>query len=110
MKTEQDYTLPDTDETILNAIRQADARRKQGDWDNGLPVVNVDIPPSVVIDCPLVRGGNIQAKECKACQYFQGVVQSDWNDKVVIPWSDRYGIRCAKPMERKSTMIVSLHK
>ncbi len=108
--TKINNVLPDLDKKTLHEIRATDAKRRAGDYNNSLPVVSVEIPASVVIDCPLVRPHKIQAMECQACAHFCGVVQAAWSDEAAIPWDAKYAIICAKPLERKTSMIVSIQK
>ena len=99
-------SLPDMDLSILEEMKEVAKQRGQGDWNNSLPQVNVNIPASIVIDCPKVKSGLIQAKSCKSCPHFVSVVQISFNDKVPLPWPARYAIRCGWALERKCNVLV----
>lgn len=98
----------DSDNDLLQKIQKIDHAHRSGDWREGFPVVDVPVPNSVVIDCPLVRPAKIMARECCHCEHFLGVVQTSWSDDQLIPWDAKYGIRCGKPLERKCSSIVSI--
>lgn len=98
--------LFDTDKSILHEIQRVVAERNAGNRYNSFPVVDVSIPQTITIDCPLVRPMLRSANKCKGCEYFKGVVQSAWSDDTEIPWSDKHGIRCGFILERKTRQLV----
>jgi len=97
----------DTDESILHEIMRVDKERRSGNNHNSLPLVNVGIPLSVTIDCPIVRPMIRSAINCKKCEFFKGIVQTSWSDKEEISWSHKYAVRCGFILERKTRQIVA---
>lgn len=79
---------------------------KNGNKDNHFPAVDVAIPQTVVIDCPIVRPMMRAAVNCKKCKHFKGVLQSAWSDEAEIAWSDKYGILCGFIAQRKTRQVV----
>ena len=95
----------DDDVQILHDIKAVDQQRGRGNFDNTLPIANVAIPDSVVIGCPMVRQHLSQAKNCKKCQHFNGIVQTAYNDEYPMQWDHKYAISCRCPSERKCSSV-----
>ncbi len=95
----------DTDPSILETIKQVTQQRACGRFDNMLPLVEVVIPDSVVISCPVVRQHLSQAKNCKACGHFNGIVQTTFNDEYVVQWDHKFAVSCAFPVDRKCSSV-----
>lgn len=100
------FDLPDSNREILDELKLVDQQRRMGKHDNHLPIVDVKIPPSELIECPLTRPNVRQALQCKSCNNYRGVVQKAWDDKHVIPWSGKYAIRCGFILERRTISMV----
>ena len=98
--------LYDDDRAILEQIRAANLARQSGDHSVDLPVVDVAIPQTVAIDCPLVRPMMRYASQCKTCEFYDGIAQTAWSDDQVIQWSAKYAIRCGFVLERKTRQMV----
>ena len=91
----------DTDLKRLEHIMSVNKQRGAGDFDNMLPVVDIKIPDSVLISCPMARQTLIQAKGCRVCQRFNGIVQTSFNDEINMQWDHKFAISCAFPVDRK---------
>jgi len=100
------FNAADTDVEILRQMQEVGSKRKAGDWENSLPVVEVGIPQTVTIDCPLVRPYERFAVNCEKCAHFQGVVQVSWDNKHALDWSQKYAVRCGWALERKTRQLV----
>lgn len=98
--------LYDDDLAILEQIKLVSSERQNGRNDNALPVVDVIIPQTVAIDCPLVRPMMRYANQCKKCKYYDGIAQTAWSKDEPIPWSSKYAIRCGFILERKTRQMV----
>ena len=97
--------LIDDDPAMLHNIKLVDRQRGAGDFDNMLPVVDVQIPASVVIGCPMVRQHLSQAKNCKTCDHFNGIVQTSYNDEGPMQWDHKFAISCRFPLDRKCSSV-----
>ncbi len=95
----------DKDKKILENIQRVSRQRGSGDYDNMLPLVSNDIPPSVVISCPLARQHLRQAMQCVQCAFFNGVVQTAYNDEYAMSWDSKYAISCGFPVDRKCVSV-----
>jgi len=91
----------DTDPGRLDHIMTVSKMRGAGDFNNMLPVVEIQIPNSVLISCPTARQTLIQAKGCAACDHFNGIVQTSFNDESEMQWDHKFSISCAFPVDRK---------
>jgi len=98
--------LFDTDESVLHEIKRVMKEHRAGNTEITFPIVDVQIPASVIIDCPLVRPMLRSAGKCKQCKHFNSIVQVAWSDEMVIPWFDKYIIRCGFINERKTRQVV----
>ncbi len=99
-------SMVDADKSILAAIMAVDHARRAGNHNNSLPVVNVPIPETVLMPCPLTTPHFRRATACKECVHFGGVVQKAWSDTHPIPWSQKFAIRCQSPIERNCAQAV----
>jgi len=91
----------DHDEAILAEIKRVDRiRRATGDFNNALPIVDVSIPETVDIACPLVGDVKVHASRCPDCPHFGGVFQKSWANDQYMFWSQKYGINCNRFTER----------
>jgi hypothetical protein len=97
---------PDTDKRILDEIIRVDKLRRSGDFNNSLPLVDVSIPPTIKIACPLISGCERLAEKCFECEHFRGIAQKSWSDSL-IPWHDKYIVLCAKPQDRNLSQMVT---
>ncbi len=95
----------DKNESILHDIRGVNRQRAAGNYDNTLPIVKVDIPPSVVISCPMARDHLSQAKACTTCRHFKNIVQIAYNDEQRMRWDVKYSISCKFPVDRKCSSV-----
>jgi len=91
----------DTDPKRLNEIISVTKQRGIGNFNNMLPVVDVKIPDSVLIDCPMARVMLSQAKGCGHCEHFNGIVQTIFNDEYEMLWDQKFAISCGFPVDRK---------
>lgn len=98
--------MVDADRNILAAIMAVDQARRAGNHNNSLPVVQVSVPESVLIPCPLTVPHQRQARACAGCAHFGGIVQKAWSDTHHIPWSQKYAVRCQAPIERTCSQMV----
>lgn len=98
--------MVDADRSILDAIIAVDRARRAGNHNNSLPVVQVTVPATVLIPCPLTVPHQRQARACACCGHFGGIVQKAWSDTDPIPWSQKYAIRCQHPIERTCSQMV----
>lgn len=103
---EQHTKLFDTDVSVLDEIKRVDNERRSGNSNNSLPIVDVAIPQTIAMDCPLVRPFMCYASNCKKCEYFKGIVQKGWDDKNEMAWSAKYAIRCGYVLERSTRQMV----
>lgn len=103
---EQPTKLFDSDLGILDQIQKVDLERRRGVNDNSLPIVDVGIPQTIIIDCPIVRPMSRYANKCQECAYFNGIVQTAWSSDEEIPWPAKYAIRCGFILERKTRQMV----
>ena len=95
----------DTNPDRLTQIKDVGKKRGTGDYKNTLPVVDVEIPAAVTIKCPLTRNYISQAKNCKKCAHFNGVVQTTYNDEYEMQWNQKYAISCSCPVDRSCGML-----
>lgn len=95
----------DNDPAMLEEIKRVTKLRASGDFKNTLPVREINIPEAVLITCPLARQHFIQAKCCKECKHFRGVVQTTYNDEYVMQWDHKYAVSCACPTDRKCSSV-----
>lgn len=91
----------DIDLKRLDEIQKINSLRAGGDCDNMLPVVDILIPDSVIIDCPMARGMLQQAKGCPSCKNFNGIVQTGFNDEYEMQWDHKFAVSCGFPVDRK---------
>lgn len=103
---EIDYTQADSNEEILNNLSRVDKERRNGIFDNTLPIVDVEIPDSISIRCPLIADVERKAAKCIECKYFCGVGQKSYDDKSPMMWSKKYFILCNKPADRHVSQMV----
>lgn len=99
-------TQPDTDISILEELKRVSEERSKGNWDNHLPMVDVEIPSSVKLPCPKYGRRDVSGKKCSECDKFLGVVQKSWSDDASMPWDSKYAILCEMPLERTVTILV----
>ena len=95
----------DTDKKVLEHIMQVSDQRSNGNFNNMLPVVNIPVPDSVLINCPLDRRDLHRAKNCDVCTWFNGVVQTAYNDENEMRFKEKYAISCGFPVDRKCTSL-----
>lgn len=72
-----------------------------------LPEIEIDIDQDVIIPCPLVdfkirRAANF----CPECEHFKGVFQMGTGGD----WHQKYGVRCAGIIERRTHSIDVIEK
>jgi len=90
----------DRDEMLLEDIKRINTvRMKTGDFNNSLPVVDVSIPETVDIACPLIGDVRIHANRCPGCPNYRGIFQKSWANDQYLYWSQKYGIRCERVAE-----------
>lgn len=73
-----------------------------------IPVVDVDIHSDVVVPCPAKRfQPRRAANACPGCDYFQGVGQMvvQQAGEEPLQWHQKYVIRCAHVIERRTQMF-----
>jgi len=99
--TNKNMLYIDNDLSVLEKIRSVDRLRGSGDFNNMLPVVKNAVPSNVLISCPAARRMMSQAKSCTGCQWYNGTVQTTYNDESEMLWSDKFAISCGFPMDRK---------
>lgn len=95
----------DTDPTRLAEIKAVSSARAGGDCNNMLPRVDISIPGSVVLTCPMAKQHLSQAKNCIGCEHFNGIVQTGYNDEYVMQWDHKYAISCGFPVDRKCATV-----
>lgn len=66
-----------------------------------LKKVNVEIPSTVAIPCPIVGFKNKLVRACVECQYFNGIGQMEHDGE----WHSRFAVVCAHPIERRTIDI-----
>ena len=99
-------TLFDHDMDVLHGIQKVKQERSQRNWNNHVPLVNVPIPNTVVLNCPKVKPAMRYATLCRDCECFKGVGQAAWDDTKETLWTDKYVILCAFTLERKTHQVV----
>ena len=95
----------DTDKEILEKIMEVSDQRSMGNFNNMLPVAVVDIPINILRNCPMERRELHRVRNCKGCAWFNGVVQTTYNDKTEMQFNEKYAINCGFPVDRKCTSI-----
>ena len=91
---------------ILEQIKAVDAERRNGKNVTAFPIIDVDIPDSVIVRCPIYANRNRAAKHCAECRHFKGVSQMAYSDDTELTWSQQYAIRCSFILERKTDDII----
>jgi RNase H-fold protein (predicted Holliday junction resolvase) len=95
----------DDNPAVLEALQHVNSMRGTGNFNNMLPISNIEIPQNVVIGCPLARQHLIRAVNCKACNHFNGVVQTTYNNEYEMLWHEKFAISCVSPVDRKCSTV-----
>jgi hypothetical protein len=95
----------DNDPKLLQEIMEVSEQRSIGNFDNMLPIANVTIPANILITCPKARQHLSQVKNCEGCNYFNGMVQTTYDDKKELPFDFKYAVSCGYPSDRKCMSV-----